>query len=223
MSPSTCFSSLWLRGYRESIWMTVDFILINRFNPPPHGVVKNNRITYTVIRTTRCPYLRTYDEGDYVGRRVTEVRMDDIVWLREMFRQELDLRPPSLARINQKSIIMYDDDNNPIGHAIRTNRWKGFEINSFVVDPTHRGRGISHKLLKKCGNERLFAYTRDSRLQSVLEKAGFERSKTPGFLSSLNLLISRLGMFSWMIFSLDFRRILHQLKHIRDYRLYVRE
>ena len=148
--------------------------------------------------------------------------MDVVIWLKEMFRQELDLRPPSLARINEKSIIIYDG-GNPVGHAIRTNRWKGYEINCLVVDPIHRGKGISHKLLEKCGNGRLFAYTRDARLQSVLEKAGFERSTTPGFLSSLNLLISRVGMVSWMIFSLDFKRILHQLKHIRDYKLYVRE
>ena len=149
--------------------------------------------------------------------------MDAIIWLKEMFRQELDLRPPSLARINKKTIIIYDGDDNPIAHAIKTNRWCGFEINSLVVDPTHRGKGISHKLLEKCGNGRLFAYTRDARLQSVLEKADFERSITPGFLSSLNVLISRLGMVSWMIFSLEFKRILHQLKHIRDYKLYVRE
>ena len=149
--------------------------------------------------------------------------MDAIIWLKEMFRQELDLRPPSLARINKKTIIIYDGDDNPIAHAIKTNRWRGFEINSLVVDPTHRGKGISHKLLEKCGNGHLFAYTRDARLQSVLEKAGFERSITPGFLSSLNVLISRLGMVSWMIFSLEFKRILHQLKHIRDYKLYVRE
>lgn len=154
---------------------------------------------------------------------VVGVRMDAIIWLKEMFRQELDLRPPSLARINKKTIIIYDGDDNPIAHAIKTNRWSGFEINSLVVDPTHRGKGISHKLLEKCGNGRLFAYTRDARLQSVLEKAGFERSRTPGFLSSLNVLISRLGMVSWMIFSLEFKRILHQLKHIRDYKLYVRE
>ena len=150
-------------------------------------------------------------------------RMDAIIWLKEMFRQELDLRPPSLARINENSIIIYDDDANPIAHVIRTNRWKVFEINSLVVDPFHRGKGISHKLLEKCGNGRLFAYTRDTRLQSVLEKAGFERSTTPGFLSSLNLIISRLGMVTWMIFSLEFKRILHQLKHIRDYKLYIRE
>ena len=149
--------------------------------------------------------------------------MDDIIWLREMFRLELDLRPPSLAKINEKSVIIYDNNTIPIAHAIRTNRWKGFEINSLVVDPAHRGKGISHKLLEKCGTGRLFAYTRDVRLQSSLEKAGFKRSATPGFLGSLNVLISRLAMVSWMILSFEFKRIVHQLKHIRDYKLYVRE
>ena len=149
--------------------------------------------------------------------------MDAIVWLKEMFRQELDLRPPSLAKINERSVVIYDDNDVPIAHAIRANRWKGCEINSLVVDPGHRGKGISHKLLEKCGTGRLFAFTRDVRLQSALEKAGFKRSATPGFLGSLNVLLSRLGMVSWMMFSLEFRRIIHQLKHIRDYKLYVKE
>ena len=149
--------------------------------------------------------------------------MDDLTWLREMFRRELDLRPPSLAKIDENSIIIYDNNSNPIAHAIRKNRWRGSEINSLVVDPAHRGKGISHRLLKKCGSGRLFAYTRDQRLQSALERAGFERSATPGFLGSLNVLISRLTLVSWMILSFDFKRIMHQLKHILDYKLYVRE
>ena len=149
--------------------------------------------------------------------------MDDTTWLRGMFRRELDLRPPSLAKIDENSIIIYDNNSNPIAHAIRKNRWGGSEINSLVVDPTHRGKGISHRLLKKCGSGRLFAYTRNQRLQSALERAGFERSATPGFLGSLNVLISRLAVFSWMILSFDFKRIMHQLKHILDYKLYVRE
>ena len=74
-------------------------------------------------------YLRIHDEGGSVTR-FGGVRIDAIVWLKEMFRHELDLRPPSLARINDKSIIIYDDEDKPIAHAIKTNRWKGFEINS---------------------------------------------------------------------------------------------
>ena len=149
--------------------------------------------------------------------------MGYIVWLKEMFRQELDLRPPSLAKINDNSIILQDNDNHPIAYATRSNRWTGFEINSFVVDPAHRGRGISHKLLKKCGNGPLFVYTRDIRLQSALEKAGFERRLTPGFLGLLSIFASRLAMVFWMVISLEFRRLLHQLKYLPKYKLYTRE
>ena len=39
--------------------------------------------------------------------------MDVIIWLKEMFRRELDLRPPPLAQINENSIIIYDQE--PIG------------------------------------------------------------------------------------------------------------
>ena len=149
--------------------------------------------------------------------------MDATVWLRAMFRRELDLRPPSLAKINENSVVIYDSHSIPIGHATRINRWGGYEINSLVVDPDHRGGGISDKLLEKCGTGRLFAYTRDSRLKSALEKAGFERAITPGLLCSLNVLLSRLAMVSWMILSLELKRVIHQLKHILDYKLYVRE
>lgn len=149
--------------------------------------------------------------------------MDVIVWLREMFRRELDLRPPSLAKFNEKSILIYDDEKKPIAHVTKTSRWRGFEINSLVVDPSHRGKGLSHKLLEKCGNGLLFAYTRDPRLQSALEKSGFARSGSFGFLSIRNVLISRLALASWMVLSLEIKRFIHQLKHIRDYKLYIRE
>ena len=48
--------------------------------------------------------------------------MDATVWLKAMFRRELDLRPPSLAKINEKSIVIYDRHSIPIGHATRINR-----------------------------------------------------------------------------------------------------
>ena len=149
--------------------------------------------------------------------------MDSIIWLKGMFRQEMDLRPPSLAKIKKESVIIYDADNIAIAHAAKKDRGNGSEINSLVVDPSFRGRGLSHKLLEKCGDGRLFAYTRDTRLQSALEKAGFVRAATPGLFCTVNVIISRLGIFSWMIFSLEFRRIIHQIKHIMDYKLYVRE
>ena len=70
---------------------------------------------------------------------------DDLAWLKSMMKQELDLRPPSLARIGKNSIIIRSESGKPVGHVIVSNRWQGFEINSLLVDPAHRGKGRSHK------------------------------------------------------------------------------
>ena len=148
--------------------------------------------------------------------------MEDIAWLKQMFRQELDLRPPSLAKIGENSILMHDESGIPIAHAALSNRWGNFEINSVVVDPNHRGRGLTHKLLKQCGGESLFSYTRDVRLQSTLLKAGFERRLYPGLLPLLNIGISRIAMLFWMMFTLEFRRIFHQFRHLLNYKLFIR-
>ena len=148
--------------------------------------------------------------------------MEDIVWLKQMFRQELDLRPPSLAKIGENSILIHDEAGSPIAHATLSNRWSSFEINSVVVDPNHRGRGLTHKLLEQCGGGPLFSYTRDVRLQSTLLKAGFERRRYPGLLPLLNIGISRIAMFCWMIFALEFRRVFHHFRNLLNYKLFMR-
>ena len=149
--------------------------------------------------------------------------MDDVKWLKEMLRRELDLMAPSLARIGKNSVIIKDEIDRPIAHARLSARWNGYEINSFVIDPAHRGKGISHDLLKKCGDGRLFAYTRDARLQSALLSAGFERVRTPGFVALLSVMAARVSSVFWMVILLEFRRLRHQLSNFSKYALFVRE
>ena len=153
-------------------------------------------------------------KGDW-GRR-------DLSWLKSMVKNELDLRPPSLVGANITSKLIRDEQENPIAHVAVSNRWQGSEINSLVVDPTHRGKGLSHQLLSKAVGARLFCYTRDERLQSALTKAGYKRAKFPGVAASLNLLITRTAIFAWMLLTLDFRRILHQIRHLPNYKLYMK-
>mgnify|MGYP003305039068 CR=1 FL=1 len=105
---------------------------------------------------------------------------DDLAWLKSMMKQELDLRPPSLAQFGKNSIIIRSDSGKPTAHMTVSNRWQGYEINSLFVDPAHRGEGLSHALLSKLKQNRVFCYTRDSRLQSALAKAGYSRAVFPG-------------------------------------------
>ena len=137
-------------------------------------------------------------------------------------KNELDLRPPSLVRTNQTSKVIRDEQGNPIAHVAITNRWQGSEINSLVVDSAHRRKGLSHQLLSRVMGRRLFCYTRDERLQSALIKAGYKRAKFPGFAATLNLLITRTAIFAWMLLTLDFRRIIHQIRHLPNYKLYIK-
>ena len=140
-----------------------------------------------------------------------------------MFQKELDLRPPSLARIGKNSIFIRDDLGNPIAHATISNRWQGSEINSIIVDPEQRGKGLSHRLLELSCQGRVFSYTRDSRLQSALLSAGFKRALFPGVLATINMIIGRTTMMIWMLITLEFKRILHQFRNLFSYKLYIRQ
>ena len=151
-----------------------------------------------------------------------EIENSDLSWLKSMMKNELDLRTPSLARTNQTSKLIKDEQGNPIAYVAITNRWQGSEINSLVVDPAHRGKGLSHQLLARAIGARLFCYTRDERLQSALTKAGYKRAKFPGFAASANLLFTRSAIFAWMLLTLDFRRIIHQIRHLPNYKLYMK-
>ena len=151
-----------------------------------------------------------------------DLENSDLSWLKSMMKNELDLRPPSLVRTNQTSKVVRDEQGNPIAHVAITNRWQGSEINSLVVDPAYRGKGLSHQLLSRVMGRRLFCYTRDERLQSALIKAGYKRAKFPGFAASANLLLTRSAIFAWMLMTLDFRRIIHQIRHLPNYKLYIK-
>ena len=148
---------------------------------------------------------------------------EDLGWLKSMASEELDLRPPSLVGIDQNSIILRDESGIAIAHATVTNRWQGKEINTFLVDPNHRGKGLSHKLLSKINEVRVFCYTRNPRLQSALGKAGYSRSIFPGIIATLNLAITRTGLLIWMLATFDFKRIFHQIINLPKYKLYMKK
>ena len=139
-----------------------------------------------------------------------------------MMKNELDLRPPSLIKTNQTSKVIRDEQGKPVAHVALTNRWQGTEINSLVVDPAHRGKGLSHKLLARAIDANLLCYTRDKKLQSALTKAGYKRAKFPGIVASLNLMLTRTAIFAWMLFTLDFKRIFQQIRHLPNYKLYMK-
>ena len=150
-------------------------------------------------------------------------QLEDLHWLKSIVSKELDLRPPSLVSIGKNSVIIRSESGKPVAHATLTNRWQGSEINSVLVDPGHRGKGLSHKLLSKINEGRVFCYTRNSRLQSALEKAGYSKKLFPGIVATLNLILARTGLLIWMTVTLDFKRIFHQIINLPKYKLYMKK
>ena len=135
-------------------------------------------------------------------------------------KNELDLRPPFLAQVGKNCIFIRDEKGKPIGHLLLSNRWAGYEINSFVIDEEHRGKGLSHELLKRIEHYPVFCYTRDLRLQSALKKAGYIEAK----FHKVNRYSKSNPDTPWNHtlddFIFDFKRLFHQIKNVTNYKLY---
>jgi predicted GNAT family acetyltransferase len=196
-------------------------------------------------------------------------------WLDQMLQIEPDLRP-SLgvakeakrgARVPQ---IILLEDGLPAAYAEVSRVGRAIEVATGVVDPAHRGKGLSHQLVQQ-GWERwrqdpmlhraplggevnlaaatrgedaqslvrgpLISITRDAAMAAALVGGGFTllpRKRRPSRLwlfksdmaalpigIQLALAINRLLRGIRIIFTCP-RRIIHHLRHARDYRLFVR-
>ena len=122
-------------------------------------------------------------------------------WLNRMLVDNIDLRSPSkdaareVKRLDKVAKITLLEDGAPIGHLELERRAGAIEFCTVVVDPGHRGRGLSHELVRQ-GVERadrdpivagvalddpdeqrgvlLFSFTRNAALAATLVAAGFK-------------------------------------------------
>ena len=47
----------------------------------------------------------------------SDSEVSDLLWIKSMMKNELDLRPPSLVRTTATSEIIRDEQENPIAHV----------------------------------------------------------------------------------------------------------
>ena len=122
-------------------------------------------------------------------------------WLNRMLVDNIDLRSPSkdaareAKRLDKVAKVTMLEDGAPIGHLELERRAGAIEFCTVVVDPGHRGRGLSHELVRQ-GVERadrdpivagvaldvpdeqrgvlLFSFTRNAALAATLVAAGFK-------------------------------------------------
>ena len=127
------------------------------------------------------------------------------VWLNRMLTDSIDLRAPSkdvareAGRLDKVAKVTLLEDGAPVGHLELERRGGAIEFCTVIVDPGHRGRGLSHELVRQ-GVERgdrdpivaglalddvdvdrgvlLFSFTRSAALAATLVAAGF-KLRTP--------------------------------------------
>lgn len=157
------------------------------------------------------------------------MRKADEEWLKSMVSAELDLLYPAKKADNQ---FIYGKDGKPVAFSSLSRRFGkyggrsegiiGFsELTTVAVDPTVRGTGLSRGIIARCTGPTL-VYTRHPALAKTLLKNGFTQIRWAGLTLSLSVFINRCRKGLWMVFTLQFRRIFHMIRHIATYKLYIK-
>ena len=142
--------------------------------------------------------------------------MREFEWLKIQLSRELDLIPCS----RKSSRFIYENDH-PIAHYSLANRGGIKELTTVVVDPSHQGKKISYKIIEKC-TEKTCVFTKHPALISALIKSGFEEKWWPGFVPFIVMMFERTWRVVRMLITLDWKRCLHQCRHLFSYRMYIR-
>lgn len=146
-----------------------------------------------------------------------QINMEAKKWLRKQAKKELDIMPQ--ATKNSKFIF---DDGSVIAHYSLSKRGKYTELNGLIVDSEHRGKGLTYKILEECGDN-LIVFTRNEFLKKALLKSNFSQRKMNYRLPLFSIFCDRLFKSLILILTLDFKRLIHQIKYLRKYKLYIRE
>ena len=157
---------------------------------------------------------------------------EDAEWLISMLSSEIDLRPPfsierELIHLSKDSTLLLSNQGGvAVGHAAIRKLGGDLEIITVVVDPSQRGRGISRKLIRELIEShahglRVHCWTRSHALSKVLLDHGFSRRLWPGLTVSFwSIYYGFIRVFTQLI-RFELRRTLHQIIHLRNYKLYI--
>lgn len=153
----------------------------------------------------------------------------DARWLLQRLREEGDLRPPyrlqrELHWVTQATVLR-DEDGNPTAYTELRNHLGAVELTTVVVDPNHRGRGLSHALVEAAvqgtSARPLILFTRSAALERAVARAGFVQRRiwNPLTLASVGLRAAmRCGR---MLMLGDLRKLWSQVAHVAAFRCWV--
>ena len=153
----------------------------------------------------------------------------DARWLLQRLREEEDLRPPYRLQREQRWVmeatVLRDERGDPMAYTELRKHLGAVELTTVVVDPHHRGKGLSHALVEAAVQSTaarpLILFTRSAALERAVARAGFVQRRiwNPLTLSSVGLRAAmRCGR---MLLLGDLRKLWAQVAHVAAFRCWV--
>lgn len=153
----------------------------------------------------------------------------DARWLLQRLREEEDLRPPyrlqrELRWVTQATVLR-DEHGSLTAYTELRKHLFAVELTTVVVDPHHRGQGLSHTLVnaavQSTAARPLILFTRSAALETAVARVGFVQRRiwNPLTLSSVGArALMRCGR---MLMLGDVRKLWAQVAHVAAFRCWV--
>lgn len=153
----------------------------------------------------------------------------DARWLLQRLREEEDLRPPyrfqrELRWVTQATVLR-DEDGSLTAYTELRKHLFAVEVTTVVVDPHHRGKGLSHTLVsaavQSTAARPLILFTRSAALETAVARAGFVQRRIWNPLTLSSVGVRALMRCGRMLMLGDVRKLWAQVAHVAAFRCWV--
>jgi GNAT superfamily N-acetyltransferase len=153
----------------------------------------------------------------------------DAQWLVQRLREEDDLRPAYRMKRERRwaseATVLRDHEGGITAYTELRKHLFAVELTTVVVDPTHRGKGLSHALMEAAVQSTdarpLILFTRAPALETAVARLGFEQRRPPNPLTLLSVGLRALSRCFRMAMGGELRKMWTQVVHVRAFRCWV--
>ena len=153
----------------------------------------------------------------------------DVRWLLQRLREEEDLRPRYRRGREQRWVaqatVLRDDDGGIMAYTEVRKHLCAVELTTVVIDPLHRGKGLSHALVdaavQRTTARPLILFTRAPALETAAARAGFMQRRIWNPLTLLSVGVRAVMRLGRMLMLGDVRKVWAQAAHVAAFRCWV--
>ena len=153
----------------------------------------------------------------------------DVRWLLQRLREEEDLRPPYRRQRERRWVadatVLRDGDGGITAYTELRKHLFAVELTTVVVDPLHRGKGLSHALVeaavRRTPARPLILFTRSAALETAVARAGFVQRRIWNPLTLLSVGVRAVMRLGRMLMLGNVRKVWAQGAHVAAFRCWV--